>query len=138
MPLGEPLCILKGNIMITFKHTGDFESTRKFFEKASKNDYVSRLHTYGEIGVKALASATPIDTGKTASSWDYKIKQTKNSISLIWTNSNIVDGVPVVILIQYGHGTRSGTYVQGFDFINPIMRPIFDEISEQIRREVTL
>ena len=123
--------------MITFKHTGNFDKTEQYLKKASRQDYLSRLDGYGQLGVQRLMAATPVDTGKTALSWDYKIEKRTNSVSIIWFNTNIVDGVPVAILIQYGHGTKNGVYVRGIDYINPAIQPIFTEISEQIREEVS-
>lgn len=123
--------------MITFKHTGNFDKTEQYFKKVSRQDYLSRLDTYGQLGVMRLMAATPVDTGKTATSWKYKIEKRTNSISIIWYNTNVVDGIPVAILIQYGHGTRNGVYVQGIDYINPAIQPIFAELSEQIREEVS-
>ena len=94
------------------------------------------LKQYAQKGVDALASVTPKDTGLTASSWYYDITQTKNSIKIEWKNSNIVNGVPIAVIIQYGHATRNGGYVRGVDYINPAIKPIFDEISESIRKEL--
>ena len=91
------------------------------------------------VGVEALAAATPRKTGKTAASWSYRVEKGKDSIAIIWSNSNIVDGTPIAVILQYGHGTRNGGYVEGVDYINPAMRPIFDEIAkrawEEVRRE---
>lgn len=124
--------------MITFKHTGNFDKTEQYLKRTKRQDYLSRLEGYGKLGVQRLAAATPRDTGKTAMSWDYKIERRQNSVSLIWTNSNVTDsGIPIAILIQYGHGTRNGVYVTGVDYINPAIKPIFDELSEQIREEVS-
>ena len=92
---------------------------------------------YGEKGVSALASATPVDTGKTAESWQYKIEQTKGSIRIYWTNTNVNNGVPIAIIIQTGHGTGTGGYVQGRDYINPAIRPIFDNIANDVWRDIT-
>lgn len=94
------------------------------------------LDKYGELGVNALRSATPVDTGETAESWTYSIRQTRDSISIEWNNTNESKGIPVVVLIQYGH-VANGSYVYGRDFINPTMRPIFDEIAENLWKEVT-
>lgn len=122
---------------VIIKQSGNFNNTEKFLKRA-KNAEVSRiLHEYGKKGVAALASATPIDTGLTANSWDYKIDISKGSYTITWTNSHRVDGVLIAIILQYGHGTRNGGYVQGRDYINPAMRPIFDNIAEDIWREVT-
>lgn len=123
--------------MVIVKQKGDFSKTEKFLNSISKKQYYRNLQKYAEQGVAALASATPIDSGTTANSWDYEIRQTKNSVSIYWTNSNVNKGVPIAIIIQYGHGTRNGGYVQGRDYINPAMRPIFDKIAENVWKEVT-
>jgi hypothetical protein len=94
------------------------------------------LHSYGKRGVTALSLNTPVDTGKTKDAWDYKIVNDKKTLQIVWTNSNVVNNVPIAIILQYGHGTRNGGYVQGIDYINPAIRPIFEEISKDIWREV--
>lgn len=123
--------------MVIVKQKGDFSKTEKFLNSISKKLYYRNLQKYAEQGVAALASATPIDSGTTANSWGYEIRQTKNSVSIYWTNSNVNKGVPIAVIIQYGHGTRNGGYVQGRDYINPAMRPIFDKIAESVWKEVT-
>lgn len=123
--------------MVIVKQKGDFSKTEKFLNAINKKLYYRNLQKYAEQGVAALASATPIDSGTTANSWDYEIRQTKNSVSIYWTNSNVNKGVPIAVIIQYGHGTRNGGYVQGRDYINPAMRPIFDKIAENVWKEVT-
>ena len=123
--------------MVTFKQKGNFNNLEKFLKGAQKVDIRAILESYGQQGVRALADATPIDSGETASSWGYEIKINKGSISLIWTNSNIVNGIPIAILLQYGHGTRNGGYVQGRDYINPALQPIFDKLAEEVWREVS-
>lgn len=123
--------------MVIVKQKGDFSKTEKFLNTISKKLYYRNLQKYAEQGVAALASATPIDSGTTANSWNYEIRQTKNSVSIYWTNSNVNKGVPIAVIIQYGHGTRNGGYVQGRDYINPAMRPIFDKIAENVWKEVT-
>ena len=122
--------------MVIVKQKGDFSKTEKFLNIISKKLYYRNLQKYAEQGVAALASATPIDSGTTANSWNYEIRQTKNSVSIYWTNSNVNKGVPIAVIIQYGHGTRNGGYVQGRDYINPAMRPIFDKIAENVWKEV--
>lgn len=122
--------------MVIVKQKGDFSKTEKFLNTISKKLYYRNLQKYAEQGVAALASATPIDSGTTANSWNYEIRQTKNSVSIYWTNSNVNKGVPIAVIIQYGHGTRNGGYVQGRDYINPAMRPIFDKIAENVWKEV--
>lgn len=122
--------------MVIVKQKGDFSKTEKFLNTINKKLYYRNLQKYAEQGVAALASATPIDSGTTANSWDYEIRQTKNSVSIYWTNSNVNKGVPIAVIIQYGHGTRNGGYVKGRDYINPAMRPIFDKIAENVWKEV--
>ena len=123
--------------MVIVKQKGDFSKTEKFLNTINKKLYYRNLQKYAEQGVAALASATPIDSGTTANSWNYEIRQTKNSVSIYWTNSNVNKGVPIAVIIQYGHATRNGGYVQGRDYINPAMRPIFDKIAENVWKEVT-
>lgn len=123
--------------MIRFKHKGNFNNTERFFQKASKADYFRELEKYGREGVAALASATPIDSGETANSWDFEIVQSNGKVAIYWTNSHINDGVNIAIILQYGHGTRNGGYVQGRDYINPAIAPIFDKIADQAWKEVT-
>lgn len=122
--------------MITFKQSGNLNKTEDFLRTVQTGSYLHILDRYGKLGVEALASATPIDSGDTASAWDYKIIQSKTGAKLVWTNSNVVDDVPIAILIQYGHTTRDGSYIQGRDFINPALKPIFDKILDDIWREV--
>lgn len=123
--------------MIIIKQKGNFDKTEKFLKKATRANYLRILNEYGRRGVAALSSATPIDTGLTASSWSYEIKTLRNSFVINWKNSHIVDGVPIAIIIQYGHATRNGGYVEGRDYINPAMKPLFDELAKELWREVT-
>lgn len=122
---------------ITFKQKGDFSKLNNFLEKAKSAVHLSDLDKYGKAGVAALMSATPVDTGLTSNSWYYEIKRTKGSISISFFNSNIQNGVPIAIILQYGHGTRNGGWVQGRDYINPAIQPIFDQIRDEAWREVT-
>lgn len=122
--------------MISLKHMGNFNNTEKFLKKATRAEYLRILNKYGREGVAALASATPVDSGLTADSWSYKIHISKSSYSLLWTNSHRVDGVSIAIILQYGHGTRNGGFVQGQDYINPAIKPIFDKLANEIWREV--
>lgn len=122
--------------MITFKHHGDLKKTKRFLRNISEGSYLKGLEKYGEMGVAALASATPKDTGLTASSWEYKIDRSFDSFSISWTNTNVHDGVNIAVILQYGHGTRNGGYVKGRDYINPAIRPVFDSIAEQAWEEV--
>lgn len=123
--------------IIQFKQKGDFSKTESFLKKLRKLDLDSVLRKYGELGVQALASATPVETGKTAASWDYKIDKGKGVVTITWTNSNVNNGVPIALLIQYGHGTGTGGYVQGIDYIKPAIRPIFDDLAKALWEEVT-
>jgi hypothetical protein len=122
--------------MITVKAVGSFNNTIRFLQKLSKGDIYKILDSYGQKGVDALSAATPIETGATAHSWYYKVEQTNNSHKISWHNSHMAGNVPLVILLQYGHGTRTGGYVPARDFINPAMRPIFDAILAEIKKEV--
>ena len=122
--------------MIKFTHSGDFKNTERLLRKAKKQNLRSTLEYYGEMGVAALASATPVDTGDTANSWTYSVEITRKSVSLSWSNTNESKGIPIVVLIQYGH-VANGSYVYGRDFINPTIQPIFDEIVNNVWKEVT-
>lgn len=123
--------------MIRFRHKGDFSKTTMFLKRAQKGIDLSVLEKYGQEGVAALASVTPKDTGETANSWYYKISQRKNSVSIGFYNSNIQNGVLVAILLQYGHGTGTGGWVEGQDYINPSIQPVFNQIVNDAWREVT-
>lgn len=123
--------------MIRIKQRGNFNNTERFFKRAQKMDFFRNLEKYAREGVTALASATPVDSGETAASWDYEIQKGNGKVSIYWTNSNINDGVPIAVILQYGHGTNGGGYVQGRDYINPAIRPIFDKIAENAWKEVT-
>lgn len=119
--------------MITVKHKGNFNKIDKFFDNTLKISDPSILDKYGKIGVEELSRRTPVDTGKTASSWSYSVE---NGNRLVFYNSNVNKGIPIVILLQYGHASRNGTFVQGTDFINPALRPVFDDLSNMIRKEM--
>lgn len=123
--------------MISFEATGKFDKTDKFFEKMTKGDIFSALEKYASEGVSALASATPARTGLTAQSWSYEIKRKGASFTITWTNSHVVNGVPIAVILQYGHGTGTGGYVQGRDYINPALRPVFDKIAAGAWKAVT-
>ena len=123
--------------MIIFKQKGNFNNTERFFKNAIKTNYVSLLEKYAQEGVLALSIATPVDTGKTADSWGYDIVNSGSSITIHWTNSNVVEGVPIAIILQYGHGTRNGGYVQGQDYINPATLEVFKTIADEAWKEVT-
>ena len=123
--------------MITFKQHGDFRNLTNFLERAKEPFNLSILDDYGKEGVAALASATPIDSGNTANSWYYKIERDKSSVSITFYNSNIQNGVPIAIILQYGHGTNHGGWVEGRDYINPAIQPVFDKIANEAWKEVT-
>mgnify|MGYP001029803439 FL=1 len=122
--------------MITFRQKGDFSKLTRFLEKAKETVGRGDLDRYGREGVAALASATPIDSGLTASSWYYEIENRNGSVTISFHNSNIQNGVPIAIIIQYGHGTGTGGWVQGRDYINPAIQPIFDRITNDVWKEV--
>ena len=123
--------------MISFRQKGDFSKLTHFLEKAKGTVRLGDLDKYGREGVAALASATPVDSGLTASSWRYEITNKHGSAKITFYNSNIQNGVPIAIILQYGHGTRNGGWVQGRDYINPAIQPIFDKIVNEAWREVT-
>lgn len=123
--------------MVSFKHKGDFSKTIKFLGQAAGLTNLVDFDKYGQAGVAALALATPTDTGLTASSWSYKITKRHDSVTIEFTNSNVQNGVPIAIILQYGHATRNGGWVEGTDYINPAIRPIFDKIVDDAWKEVT-
>lgn len=123
--------------MITFRHQGDFSKFTNFLEKAKGAVKLSNLDKYGRAGVAALASATPVDSGLTANSWYYTIEHRAGSYMISFNNSNIQNGVPIAVILQYGHATGTGGWVQGRDYINPAIQPIFDKIAEDAWKEVT-
>lgn len=124
--------------MIVISHKGNLGKTEKFLKGFSRSLILKYLDKCGREGVEALSSATPIDTGLTASSWGYEIHVDRDTYSIVWTNSNIVDGVPIAIILQYGHATGTGGYVQGRDYINPAIKPIFDRIANDVWKEIGL
>lgn len=123
--------------MITFRQKGDFSKLTKYLEKSKNSVKPGLLDKYGRAGVAALSSATPTETGKTASSWSYEIVKSDGSISIVFSNSNISKGIPIAIILQYGHGTGTGGYVQGRDYINPACKPVFDKLAAEAWKEVT-
>lgn len=123
--------------MITLRHKGDFSKIDRYLERVKEAARVGILDRYGQEGVSALASATPVDSGTTAGSWFYTIERQNGSAAIIFNNSHINKGVPIAIILQYGHGTGTGGYVQGRDYINPAVQPLFDKIAEDAWREVT-
>lgn len=123
--------------MISFRQKGDFSKLNRFLERVKEAVNLGILDRYGREGVAALASATPVDTGRTAASWYYEIKRTRSSVSLTFHNSNFQNGVPIAIILQYGHGTGTGGWVQGRDYINPAIQPLFDRLANDAWKEVT-
>ena len=122
--------------LITFRHRGSFTKTERFLNHLKGRRYLNVLERYGQMGVEALSSATPVDSGVTASSWTFEIEQTGKGATISWLNSNVNQNVVIALILQYGHGTGTGGYVEGRDYINPAMRPVFDKIAEQAWKEV--
>lgn len=120
----------------SFKHIGDFSKTLKFLNAVTNKRYLNRLNDYGQIGVDALYQATPKNTGLTAASWDYVIESQNGRTTISWFNKNVVKGINIAIILDHGHGTGRGTYVQGRHYISPAIRPVFDKIADDIWKEV--
>ena len=123
--------------MISIRHKGDYAKLTRYLEKIKSTARVSILDKYGKAGVEALSSATPVDTGLTAKSWYYKVETNKSSATITFCNSNIQNGIPIAIILQYGHGTGNGGWVEGRDYINPAIQPIFDKIVDDAWKEGT-
>ena len=123
--------------MVTLTVHGNYKKTKKFLEKSMKMDFRSILAKYGQMGVEALASATPKESGETAGAWAYEITSDANGAAIYWTNSHVNKGVNIAVILQFGHGTGTGGYVAGRDYINPAIQPVFDEIAEAAWKEVT-
>lgn len=123
--------------MISFRQKGDFSKVTRYLQKVSKAARMVDLDKYGREGVTALASVTPVDSGLTANSWTYEITRDHGIVAISFHNTNIQNGVPIAIILQYGHGTRNGGWVEGRDYINPAIQPIFDKIANDAWREVT-
>ena len=123
--------------MIGYSTSGSFDNTERFLKKILYGDIFATLERFGAEGVAALSASTPVDSGETANSWTYEVKRDKGSWSIIWGNTHIVAGRPIAILLQYGHGTGTGGYVEGRDYINPAMRPIFDRMADEAWKAVT-
>lgn len=121
---------------ISFEINGSFDKTFNFLKRLEQRNFYNDLERYAKEGVDALKANTPVDKGLAANSWSYNIKRDKNGCSISWNNSDVVSGTPIIILLQYGHGTGTGGYVSGRDFINPSIKPIFDRISEKVWQEV--
>lgn len=122
---------------VVLSQKGNFSRTNRYFQKLLSRLHMSILDKYGRQGVAALSSATPVDSGETASSWYYKIENNGDLYSLTFLNSNVNKGVPIAIILQYGHGTGTGGYVQGRDYINPAIQPVFDKLADEAWKEVT-
>lgn len=123
--------------MFSFESSGSFEKTEAWLKKMASGDVYASLARFGQEGVNALAAATPVDSGETASLWYYEIIQDASSYSIVWGNTNVVSGRPIAVLLQYGHGTRNGGYVEGRDYINPAMHGVFDRIANEAWKVVT-
>ena len=123
--------------MIRFRSKGDFSKATRYFERLKESAKVGILDKYGRAGVAALSSATPVESGLASSSWGYEIEHDRNSARIVFTNSNVENGFSVAIMLQYGHGTGTGGWVEGRDYINPAIQPIFDQIADEAWREVT-
>lgn len=121
-----------------FSSSGSTRNTQAFLQKMQNANMLESLEIFAQQGVNALASATPIDSGLTAASWSYEIEQSGDSVSIRWVNNNIEDNVNVAVILQYGHGTGTGGYVSGYDYINPAIQPIFDQIADDVWKRVTL
>ena len=123
--------------MITFRQKGDFSKLSGYLERAKEAIKLGKLDKYGRAGVAALSSATPVDSGLTAASWYYTIDRQNGKVQINFNNSNINKGVPIAIILQYGHGTGTGGWVEGIDYINPAIRPVFEQLADEAWEEVT-
>lgn len=123
--------------MIRFTHRGTFNRVERFFNRLAKLNYLNILDKYGQEGVRALSASTPVDSGETANSWTYEISHSQNATTISWLNTNVHQNVNIAIILQYGHGTGTGGFVQGRDYINPAMRPVFDKLADEAWKEVT-
>jgi hypothetical protein len=123
--------------MITITQKGNFSTVERYLNRLKQSQRYAILNKYGSLGVAALSNATPTETRQTAESWSYTIEQRPGYYSIRWHNSHVEDGIPIVVLLQYGHGTGTGGYVQGRDFIMPAIRPVFDQIAAEAWKEVT-
>lgn len=117
--------------------SGSFSNLEKFLRGVSRDTILAQLQRYGQDGVHALESATPIESGETRNLWTFKVAKSGGSYSITWSNSHVENGVPIAIILQYGHGTGTGGYVKGRDYINPAMRPVFDNIADKVWKAVT-
>lgn len=122
---------------ISFQSSGNFKKTETFLQKMMRGDIYRALEENAQTGVNALRAATPVDSGVTAASWGYEIKRSMRSATITWTNTHVVSGAPIAILLQFGHGTGTGGYVSGQDYINPALKPVFDKIADNVWKAVT-
>lgn len=122
---------------ITIKHYGSFRNTERLFKNLTKFEIGNVLDKYGRMGVDALSAATPVSSGRTAGSWDYAVERNKSGYTIVWTNSNVNNGVNIALILQLGHGTGTGGYVKGIDYINPTLKPVFDALADEAWQEVT-
>lgn len=123
--------------MISFEQKGNFSNLNSFLEKAKEGVNVGILNKYGKQGVELLSKVTPVDTGLTASSWSYDIVRSNDSVTLNFNNTNIQNGCPIAVVLQYGHGTKEGGWVEGIDYINPVIQPLFNKIANEAWKEIT-
>jgi hypothetical protein len=123
--------------VFSFESKGDFTNTMRFLKAMEHLNLPALLAPYGQEGVSALAAATPVDSGLAAASWGYEVSSSRSGVTITWTNTDTENGFPVAIMLQYGHGTGTGGYVQGRDYINPAIRPIFDRIANEVWKVVT-
>lgn len=124
--------------MIKVRHRGNFNKLEKFFNRVTNKSYLNILEKYGEKGVEALRKNTPVDSGKTADSWMFEIRHTRDTTSISFLNTNVNDGVNIALILRYGHGTGTGGFVRGINYIDPAIQPIFEEMAEELWREVTV
>lgn len=122
---------------VTFYHKGNFRNIDRFLRKMANGDMYQSLGQLAQKGVQALSQATPKDSGVTADSWGFVVEYSRSGVEIQWTNSNVNNGFNIAVGLQYGHGTGTGGYVSGFDYINPAIRPIFDDIANQVWKVVT-
>lgn len=123
--------------LITFKHKGSFSKTEQFFNRVLRKDYRNILAKYGELGVEILREATPVQSGATRDAWGFEIEDDGGMVTLAWTNSNENEGVNIALLIIYGHGLENGGYVEGDNFVEPVIRPLLQELANKAWKEVT-
>ena len=137
MQLVELSCTQRGDVMIKVTQKGNFEKITSYLMRIKDKEFIKQLDDYGRRGVEALRNATPVDTGLTASSWYYEITQHGDRVTLAFHNSNVNKYVNVAIILQYGHGTGTGGWVEGRDYINPAIQPIFDQLAQEAWKEAT-